>query len=79
MRMLPCSKQFADTTDSGFNGDLMDDAFSVSTKTRFTQKLATHTKLRVTNSRNTDVWWESLRMSMTVEREAFRMGVVHSM
>ncbi len=46
-RMLPCSKQFADTTDSGFNGDLMDNAFSVPTKTRFAQKAVSHTELLI--------------------------------
>ena len=35
MRRLPCSKQYADTTDSGFNGDLINDAFSVPTKNSF--------------------------------------------
>ena len=72
-------EQLADTTDSGFHGDLMDVAFSVPTKTRCAQNVAAHTKLRVANSRNTAVWWGiSLRMSMTAERESFRMSVEHS-
>ena len=53
MRRLSRIMQFADTTDSDFNGVSMDDAFLVHMKIRFAQKAAIHTKLLMARSKNT--------------------------